>query len=655
MTPAPADAARTVLLVDPAGPNGFDLASQLDPEATGLSLRTATDIDAVRSTLRGAFVDCAVCAHDPPTIDGVEVLSAIHELRPELPVLVAVDPDQTTAVIDAGAADVVQAPDGVIDRRIVTNRIENLVSGTQQPGRFERVFQQANDGIAIHDPETDDMLEANRDRLTRILERVDDGFVALDDEWRVTYANEEGAAVLRGVMGVNYGLGGLVGRHLWEEAPQAVDTPFYDHCHEAMATQEPVAFEAHFAPLERWFDINAYPDEDGISVYFQDITTRKRRERVLDALLETTQEFMQVRDETELAGLVVDATAEILGYDSNIVRLHDEETDTLPPTMLSQTGAERLPDPPMYTADEGIVGRVFQSGEPLVVDDLTTETDREYGPFRSAVVLPLGDHGTLGIGSEEPDSFDDEDVALAELLATTARVALDRIERETELRRFRRVIEQVEEMVFLLDSDGTFTFVTEPFAAFLGYDRDRLEGRQLDDVLALSARETYADRRADLVAGNGERTVAFETTVVTATAEEHPVELTLSTFPADVSETGIVGTVTDIRELTETRARLEAERDRFRHLFENLPDPVVEVELRDGEPTVQRVKSTFETVFGHDGTSIRGQSLTELIVPSDDAAGLDTHIAAGERVSAEAQRETADGRRDFLVRGIPYR
>jgi PAS domain S-box-containing protein len=508
-------------------------------------------------------------------------------------------------------------------------------------------------------------IEETRDRLERILERVDDGFFALDDEWRITYANEQGAAVLRGAMGADYGMTELLGRLLWDEIPEAVDTPFYDRYHEAMETQEAVAFESYFEPLDTWFGVNAYPDQNGISVYFQDITGRKRRERALDDLLATTQEFMQARTEHELAEQLAESTSEILGYDATIVRFHDAEDGTLSPAVLSRAGAERLPDPPDYDDDEGIAGRVFQSGDHLVVDDLLTETAYEYGPYRSAVVLPLGDHGTLGIGSEAAHEFDSEDVALAELLATTARVALDRLAREAELRRFRHVIEHVEEMVFLLDPDGAFTFVTEPVADFLGYGRDELDDRTLGDFVPSVDHDSYTATLSMLDEADGERSVTVETSVVTASGAERPVELALSTFPPTVAESGVVGTLTDIRELTKTRAQLEAERDRFQHLFDNLPDPVVEVEIGDDGPVIQHVNPAFADVFGHEPDTIRGrrlddllsvqgQSLDELMGSRDEDARADGRDTADERTSTEAQRETADGRRDFLIRRIPY-
>ncbi len=50
-----------------------------------------------------------------------------------------------------------------------------------------------------------------------------------------------------------------------------------------MARQESVTFEEHFAPLDRWFEIHAYPVPDlGVAVYSRDVTAR-RREQALQA------------------------------------------------------------------------------------------------------------------------------------------------------------------------------------------------------------------------------------------------------------------------------------------------------------------------------------------------------------------------------------
>jgi len=37
-----------------------------------------------------------------------------------------------------------------------------------------------------------------------------------------------------------------------------------------------VHFEDYFEPLNRWYEISAYPSIVGLSVYFKDITERKQ-------------------------------------------------------------------------------------------------------------------------------------------------------------------------------------------------------------------------------------------------------------------------------------------------------------------------------------------------------------------------------------------
>lgn len=60
-----------------------------------------------------------------------------------------------------------------------------------------------------------------------ILDRMEDGFFALDTDWHVTYANDRGREVLRLAMPEVDEDGPVAGRHLWEGVPAAVGTTFY--------------------------------------------------------------------------------------------------------------------------------------------------------------------------------------------------------------------------------------------------------------------------------------------------------------------------------------------------------------------------------------------------------------------------------------------
>jgi PAS domain S-box-containing protein len=97
---------------------------------------------------------------------------------------------------------------------------------------------------------------------------------------------------------------------------------------------------------------------------------------------------------------------------------------------------------------------------------------------------------------------------------------------------------------------------------------------------------------------------------------------------------------------------------RFRHLFDNVQDAVVEFEIVDGDPVVTRVNAAFVDVFGYEREAIVGESLNEFIVPDGmgaEAATFDDRTDEGEHNKALVRRETAAGLRRFLYRGVPYR
>ncbi|HEU4631666.1 MAG TPA: PAS domain S-box protein [Gemmatimonadaceae bacterium] len=114
-----------------------------------------------------------------------------------------------------------------------------------------------------------------REQVTTILESITDGFFAVDREWRFTYANREAERLLRRSREA------LVGRTVWAEFPAAVGASFEREYHRAMAEGTTVHFEEHFAPLDTWFDVHAYPSDAGLSVFFRDVTARKRAEKRL--------------------------------------------------------------------------------------------------------------------------------------------------------------------------------------------------------------------------------------------------------------------------------------------------------------------------------------------------------------------------------------
>ncbi|MFC7137871.1 PAS domain S-box protein [Halobaculum litoreum] len=386
----------------------------------------------------------------------------------------------------------------------------------------------------------------------------------------------------------------------------------------AVATRESTTVELRNYTADGdpfWNEVIVAPvfDDDGDLLNYtgfqRDVTRRKERERTLGHLVDVTRRFQRVETRDELIDHLVDAVEEVFGYEYSIVRLHDPAEGVLRPERASPAMQSSLSSYPPLDEVDSPSGRVFTSGEPEVFPDLVDLNGRDYGPIDSGMVLPLGDHGVVSVGSPESHSFDAEDAALVELLARTAASALDRIDRQAEMRRLQRVVDHVDEKAFLLDADGRFSFVTDRLSDYLDHDGD-LVGASFSAVVA----PEDADRAAAAVTAVRDGPAQLARTVETAVHRPGglpiAVEYELVSVGGDDHLGTVAGVCTDISELAETREDLRRERDRFRQLFEHLPDPVVEVDLSDGEPRVEDANPAFDEVFGSDGPVARGRCST---------------------------------------------
>jgi diguanylate cyclase (GGDEF)-like protein/PAS domain S-box-containing protein len=118
-------------------------------------------------------------------------------------------------------------------------------------------------------------------RLGITLESITEGFYTLDPQWRFSYLNREGARLL-GRPPTE-----LLGKSIWKEFPGAINTLFSEQVRAAVAGNYQVEFEALYAPLDKWFEIRAYPFPDGLAIYFRDVSERRKaREQLM--LLETS-------------------------------------------------------------------------------------------------------------------------------------------------------------------------------------------------------------------------------------------------------------------------------------------------------------------------------------------------------------------------------
>ena len=115
--------------------------------------------------------------------------------------------------------------------------------------------------------------QTHSERILSVFESITDAFYTLDAEWRFTYLNREAERLL-GLCNAE-----LLGRALWEVFPDLQGSDVQLSYLQAVRTGETVHFEVFYPPFEGWLEVRIYPSEEGVSVYFQDISERKEAAR----------------------------------------------------------------------------------------------------------------------------------------------------------------------------------------------------------------------------------------------------------------------------------------------------------------------------------------------------------------------------------------
>lgn len=310
----------------------------------------------------------------------------------------------------------------------------------------------------------------------------------------------------------------------------------------------------------------AQPDDRGSNRYDVD---RTRRETPIKRLLSTTRALFACDTPEEIADVVTEAAADVFGFDYVAVRLFDDETDELVLEAGTDAVVEHVGDRERVHVGESPIGDAFESGDPLVIDDVRIDSPYDFGHLRGAMCIPVGRYGTLTVCSSTVGAFSMADVKLAQLLTANAEAALEGVSRRETLVRHEQVLEAVEGMVYALDADGHFTLVTEPFAERLGYERDELVGEHASILLADADVDRAIACIRTLLSDPDRSSTAYEATMQTAIGEEFPVEIELSLLPVEDDFRGTVGTVRDITERKERERYLQVLNRVLRHNLRN--------------------------------------------------------------------------------------
>ena len=116
--------------------------------------------------------------------------------------------------------------------------------------------------------------------LNLFFERIADAFFILDNSWNYVYINNA-SLKLHGKTKEE-----LIGKNIWELYPELVGGDFFVALETAKQTQVRTKAQFYYKESNKWFNDLIYPDADGISVYYTDITAGKIAELQLNYTLD---------------------------------------------------------------------------------------------------------------------------------------------------------------------------------------------------------------------------------------------------------------------------------------------------------------------------------------------------------------------------------
>jgi PAS domain S-box-containing protein len=298
--------------------------------------------------------------------------------------------------------------------------------------------------------------QSPEDAPDRVLESMATGFVAIGRDWTISYLNVEAERVL------GWTKAQLQGRNLWDAFPGAEEMEFGVRYHQTMETGEPGSFEAYYPSLRSWFEIRVVGTDDGIGVYFLDITTRRDLQSRAELLNEVGRTLSLSLDDdgvTGLAELLIPTLA-----DWCVITIVEE--DGVP---INASYAHRDPEQRSAAAryahaqldavsDQSTIWRVLRTGESVRSEALRPEWLEAVFPdpaVRSlltdlnpsaglAVPLtarggPLGVLSLWNTGDRPPHTA--AEVALAEEVGLRAGLALDNARLFSRHRRFSEALQ----------------------------------------------------------------------------------------------------------------------------------------------------------------------------------------------------------------------
>lgn len=121
---------------------------------------------------------------------------------------------------------------------------------------------------------SEEELKISEEQKNTILSRITEAFLALDNDWNLTYINKRANVLF------NRSNNKILGKNFWEtfEDSNEIRKKYYN----ALEKNKQTEFEYFYPRLQKWLKVKIYPSKNGLSIFYLDITEEKIRRTILE-------------------------------------------------------------------------------------------------------------------------------------------------------------------------------------------------------------------------------------------------------------------------------------------------------------------------------------------------------------------------------------
>lgn len=471
----------------------------------------------------------------------------------------------------------------------------------------------SNGGVSVYFKNIDERkkaaaaLESAYQEKNMILESIGDAFFAMKEDFTVTYWNKTAERFL-GVKRED-----LIGKNLWDVFPDAVDLPSYTNYNKVLKTREPISFEDYYG---LWLEVNAYPSEEGISVFFRDITQRKKanekilhKTKQLDIIAEMNSELLNYDDWFKVIEKAFGKVGECVKVDRiyYFQNSFNEETGEMETSQRLEWNSKEVPSQINNPELQRIpFSKIQDFVEPLthkkpfvaIVREMQdTETKRmflEQG-IKSILVLPIFINkafwGFIGFDDcHDERNWTYDDISFLRTITSNLSTAIETSMTNKELERSyaekNQILESIGDAFFAVEKDWTVTYWNKQAEEVLGKKRKDIVGKKLWDEYADAVElEFYAQYQKAMATG---KIVTFE--------EFYPTLGKWFEVSAYPSNEGLSVYFKDITLRKETDIQILQANERFEKVAQATTDAIWDWDI---ENKVFHRSDGFEKLFGH--------------------------------------------------------